>query len=352
MTRTQVDVITGPGIALDELVPQWETLASSHGTGLASRPSYGLSWFEVLGAGRLAVVAVRREGRLVAVAPLHRRTLLGQPVLRWLGHGLGTIGEVLATDDAAATALWDHLFDLGTPLQLSHVRLDDPAVLALRRHSRWNVDLVVDERIPILALPQGTSASDLRGKRSLTRLERYRRALERERRPFALEVVDDLSGLRRRWPDIVRVAEAADAGRARDNLCGPPYDRFTLRFLEQEAAVGRLLIVGGTVGDRWVAHEVGLRCGRMLQLWLSRFEPELRTFSPGHLLFEQIVERHEKLGVDEIDFGPGENDYKLAWTTVGRDAATLTATIGRRDFVVQRLSVARAAGDALRAVRR
>lgn len=324
MTGYEVRVLRDPG-AVQLLRAEWDQLADRCGLGFASRPSYGLTWFSALGKGELAVTRVTRDGRLVALAPLHRRSVLGQDVLRWLGHGLGTIGEVLAVDADAAAALWDHLATQAATLQLTHVRLDDVATLALRRHRQWQVELTVDDRVPLVELPPGSTAATLRSKRSLTRLARYRNALADQGRAFEVELVDDVEGLRARWDDVARVAAAADQGRGRTDLCAAPWDRFTRELLEQEAQAGRLLLVGSVVGGRWASHEVGLRVGGVLHLWLSRFDPELRSFAPGHLLAEHMVDRSAELGLTGLDMGLGENDYKLAWAGTGYDVGTVTA---------------------------
>lgn len=330
------------------LVPEWEALADRCATGFAARASYALSWFTCAGRGELAVVVARRDGRLVALAPLHRRRLLGQPVLRWLGHGLGTVGELLAEDADAATAVWSSLAADGVPLQLSHVRADDPGSLALRRDSAWSVRLRLDDRCPVLRPADAAP----RSKRSLKRLGQYRRGLERDVGPFALEVVTDAAGLDRRWPDVVRVAAAADRGRDRLDLCAPPFDGFTRRFLSAEADAGRLLLVGATVAGRWVAHEVGLRTGGTMSMWLSRFDPELAAWAPGHLVMRELLDRAEELGIDRFDFGPGENAYKLAWAQDGYDIATVTAASRTPALARGRLAAAGGLGDAARRLRR
>jgi len=319
------EVFTERGPRLDALLPEWERLAVEHGSSFVSRPAYGLSWFDHLGKGQLHVATLRRDGVLVALAPLHRRILLGQPVLRWLGHGLGTVGEVLSCDGQAAHELWTTLAERGTALQLTHVRPDATAILALRRHPAYRTHLQVTDRCPVLTLAPGVRAGQLRGKETLKRLAKYRGALQREGRPFSVEVVEDAAGLCRRWPEIVAVAAAADAGRDRQNLCGPPYDGFTRSVLEAEAVAGRLLVIGALVGDRWVAHRIGLRAGPTSEQWLTRFEPAMTKYSPGHLLMEWIVDNHEQLGVGRVDLLLGESSIKLLWTQQGYDVALLTA---------------------------
>lgn len=346
----EVEVVTSAGPALDALVPEWDELARRRGQGYSCRPTYGLSWWAELGTGELHVVAARRRGELVAVAPLHRRTLLGQPVLRWLGHGLGTVGRVVASDLVAAGVVWSVLAAERTPLQLTHVQLDDPATLALRRSAHTQVQLTVDDLCPVLPLPPGLRARDLRSGRSLKRLAGYRAALAREQGAVDVEVVTDVDALHARWPDIVRVAADADRGRGRQNLCAPPYDRFALAFLEQEARAGALLILGLTVGGRWVAHEIGVRNQVRLDLWLSRFDPALDRYPLGHLLAHWLVEQHDELGLELLDMGLGENAYKLAWTTSAYDVGTVLSAPSGLTRLRAQLALRQHVGDARRRV--
>lgn len=350
MSPTQVEVrtVTRPGAELAALVPQWDALARRSGQGYASRPGYGLSWWEALGRGDLHVVTAYRDDELVAVVPLHRRSLLGRPVLRWLGHGLGTVGRVVASDLAAAGAVWSVLAAERVPMQLTHVRLDDPATMALRRSAHTGVHLTVDDLCPVLPLPTGMRARDVRSARSLKRLAAYRAALAREEGALDVEVITDVDGLLRRWPDIVRVARDADRERSRQNLCAPPYDGFTLPFLEKEARAGALLVLGLTAGGRWIAHEIGVRTENRLDLWLSRLDPRLERFPLGHMLAEWIVERHEELGVEVLDMGLGENAYKVAWTTGSYDVGTLLSASSGVSSMRARLTLAHRVGQARR----
>lgn len=350
--RIDVGVVDAPGTRLTGLVPEWDELARRCGQGFASRPSYALSWWEELGSGSLEIVTARRDGRLVAVAPLHRRTLLGQPVLRWLGHGLGTVGQLVAEDLVAAGAVWAALTAEGTPVQMTHVRLDDPATMALRRSGHSQVRLTVDERCPALPLPPGIRACDLRSARSLKRLAGYRSALIRQEGDFDVEIVSDVDDLDRRWPDISRLAADADRGRGRQNLCAPPFEGFTLHFLREEARAGALLVVGAVVSGRWVAHEIGLRTQRRLDLWLSRFDPRLDRFALGHLVTERMVDLHDDLGVDLLDMGIGENAYKQAWTTTAYDVGTLVTAPRRLELTLARVGAAQRVGELRRRVRR
>ncbi|MEV8193959.1 hypothetical protein AB0P13_17755 [Rhodococcus pyridinivorans] len=115
------------------LSAEWDDLAQEVGRRVATRPSYVLAWNR-MGRGRSAVCTVRRDGRLVGLAPLHARTRLGVTALRLPAHGLATIGTFLATDEAALADLLDGIADRNMALQLDHVDLTDPLVEMLQRH--------------------------------------------------------------------------------------------------------------------------------------------------------------------------------------------------------------------------
>lgn len=345
-------VITCMGPELDRLIPEWSVLADECGRTFYARPWYSISWWSALGRGELALIVVYRGDRLVALAPLHRRRLLGQRVLRLLGHGLGTVGEILTVDDAAAIVLWDGIAADTAVVQLTHVRPDDVAILGLRRHPRWQQHIEINDRCPVTFLAATSTAGDLRSHRTLRQFARYRAGLSHAETPFDVEVIDDLDGLRRRWADIVRVAALADAGRRRLNLFDCPWVTFVRAFLEREAKNGTLLVFGATAGGRWVAHDIGFRCGRMLAQWASRFDPACAAQSPGHLILEWLVNHHDELGIDTIDSLLGESAFKLSWANSAYDVATVTAAPTGLTVARARLGVAGVLGTTARAVSR
>lgn len=318
-------MIAAVGQELDQLVPEWTLLADTCGRSFYGRPSYSLSWWEQVGRGELAVFWVRRAGQLVALAPLHRRRLPGQQVLRLLGHGLGTIGEVLVKDGSAGHSLWDFVAQDGAALQLTHVRPNDAGVLALRRHSKWREHIEINDRCLTVQLPKGVSTRDLHSRRTVRKLARYRTDLERTNGPFRVEVIDDTVGLRSWWAAMVLVAERADANRGRLNLFAPPWVEFTRALLEREAAHGTLLIVGATAGGQWFAHQVALRHAAATALWVTRFDPAYAAYNPGHLIQEWLVDHHDEIGIEGIDSLLGEDSFKSSWTNTGYDVGTLTA---------------------------
>ncbi|MCW2813041.1 MAG: hypothetical protein JWN84_496 [Nocardioides sp.] len=115
----EIEIVAEAGVA-ESLVEEWDELALDCGAGPFARPTYALAWWRTLGRGRLLIATVRQEGRLIALAPLHERRLGPLTVARWLGHGLGTVAEVLVRPGVpgAATALWASLDSPRRVLQL------------------------------------------------------------------------------------------------------------------------------------------------------------------------------------------------------------------------------------------
>lgn len=328
----------------EHLRREWHDLAERVGTRFASRPSYGLAWHTHLARGPLRVATVRRGGRLVALLGLHRRRRLGVPVLRLLGHGLGTVGEALADDDGALADLVDGLACSGAVLELTHLPLDSPLAAAVGAHPRWRTTLTRDDHCPVIELPPGTRAADLRSRSTLSRAASTRRKLAREGRELVTETVRTPDQFDHRWPEIVRTAAAAgtDEAEHRLNLCAPPHDAFTHEFLRHEAENGHLLLWGATFGGDWGAHFATLATGSRAELWFTRFHPAYRRIRPGHHLIETVCDQHDDLGITEVDLLIGRSGYKADWQTHEYAVGTLVATpVGRPDARWQMTAVDR-----------
>src|SRR5437762_213060 len=122
--------------ALQAMAGEWQALATAAGASPFSMPFWALAWWEHLGRGGLHVVTVRDKGRLVALAPLHRRPRVGGSVLRFLGHGLGAVSSVLVApgEDEAGELVWSTLLaDRRAFVDLVEYRDGGPGLLALRR---------------------------------------------------------------------------------------------------------------------------------------------------------------------------------------------------------------------------
>ena len=92
--------------ALTGVAVEWDDLCERCSTATAFLSSaWLLSWWRSYGqAGRLVVVLLRRDGRLVAAAAMMRNRRMGIPVLTPLGLGVSDFTDVLLDDSCAAEA--------------------------------------------------------------------------------------------------------------------------------------------------------------------------------------------------------------------------------------------------------
>lgn len=63
-------------------------------------------------------------------------------------------------------------------------------------------------------------------------------------------------------------------------------------------------------GDKLVAAAFGLRSARVLHLWLIAHDSDFDAFSPGVQLTRWLIGWAADKGLAEVDFGPGEYQYK------------------------------------------
>ncbi|MGP6175233.1 GNAT family N-acetyltransferase [Corynebacterium sp. A21] len=328
-----------------ELKRQWAELGEQVSTKFASRPSYAWTWFETLGKGELALATVHRGNRLVALLPLHTRKRAGITSHRWLGHGLGTIGEALFVDKSALGSLVSGIRDAGVLLELTHTPADSPLLAELLASGDWIVDFRSDERCPVTDLPPGSRARDFRSKKTLKRLRVARDAMARDIGPVEFEVIRTPAELAARWEEIVRVTEVAreadESGKL--NLLAGAYGEFGRRFLQEEAANGHLLLLGLRVDSTMVAIDVQFQSGDREEAWYTRFDPDFGKLAPGHQMIEFLADHHDDYGIYQSDQLIGQSSYKVDWQTSDYEVGTIFATPREKSW---QLPVSRVIGRA------
>ena len=129
------------------VVADWNDLGEELGASPFALPAFALAWWEHLGRGRLWIATVRDgSGRLVGLAPFHVRRLGGLDVVRWLGHGLGAVSELLVrpTKGDVAACIWSTLADRRRcAIHLIEYRHAGAGLAQLRRAEAWDVRAVL-----------------------------------------------------------------------------------------------------------------------------------------------------------------------------------------------------------------
>jgi CelD/BcsL family acetyltransferase involved in cellulose biosynthesis len=142
---------------------------------------------------------------------------------------------------------------------------------------------------------------------------------------FTADVVDEAALLR-----VVRLKrDQYRATGAGDYFAAPGRVALLSRLLHtRDTSFGGVL---STVyaGEHLLAAHFGIRSGRVLHWWFPVYDPEFGALSPGWILLREVIAACPALGVDRIDLGRGEDDYKrrakTGQTSVSQGAVTRSA---------------------------
>lgn len=357
-SAAQVEVLADPD-AVSAVADEWLDLAAAAGASPFQEPVYALTWWRHRGRGRLHVVTVRSGGALVALAPLHVRPIAGLQVVRFLGHGLGTVSEVLVRpgQEAAAAAVWEHLAGLPRVLvELLEYRGDGGGLAQLRRSDALRSTAALRDVCPVIDLAGVSCGDDLLER--LHRRHRLRRAVRRSER-FAVEegvtttvdVVRDAAGIEALLPAVEAVYDAAEERQPRLHLLRPPWRDFLLELLRAWAARGQVTLLVARVDGVPAAFEVTVEDPVTSSSWLTRFDPAAAAYSPGHLLTRRVVDEALARGAARNDLLIGDGAHKLPWATGSYDTLTVHAApsaLGPRRAALDAALAARAAAARVR----
>jgi len=308
----------------------WSDLADACSAGPFARPLFALTWWRHLGQGSLLVVAVHEGDQLIALAPLHQRRVGPVSVVRWLGHGLGTVAEALVRPghDTAGDLLWRTAGARGRVLDLLECR--DVGPLPGQRSEAPRHPVLLQERdvCPVIDVHGDAEAhlADPACKRVRRTVRVARRRLAEAGHTFEVRAAHDTETLDALLPDVRRVFDVAEADRPRQHLLDGEWRAFTSAILRDGVAAGEVLVLVAYVDDVAAAFDVVLLTPRTMSSWIGRFDPALAAFSPGHLLQCAGLDWAHAHGYTTIDLLLGDSFYKRLWA--GRSYQTLELVSG------------------------
>lgn len=73
-----------------------------------------------------------------------------------------------------------------------------------------------------------------------------------------------------------------------------------------------------------VASELNMWSDKVLHGWITAINPDYRSFSPGYLLMQWVMEQSATEGIETSDLGPGQLDYKKYYTNAFIALSSLT----------------------------
>ena len=166
------------------------------------------------------------------------------------------------------------------------------------------------------------------GKRRIRDAARLARKAEREYGPLRTVVessdaslLDSVISLKRRQ---------YEATGARDYFADPRHVELLHRLLATRTGSefsGMLSAV--YAGEHLIAAHFGLRAGPVLHWWFPVYDPEFSRLDPGWMQVRAVLEAAPQLGLERIDLGRGDGDWKR-WLGTGHQLVCQGAVVRSR----------------------
>ncbi len=124
--------------------------------------------------------------------------------------------------------------------------------------------------------------------------------------------------------------------RAANPLAQPGTLTFLQRLLALQGSDFHGVLSAMYFGDRLAAVHLGLRCGHVFHIWFPTYNDELAKYSPGMIYFVEQAAAAESLGIERIDLGCCNADFKARFRSFGTQVAEGAVGLGRILTSVQR----------------
>jgi CelD/BcsL family acetyltransferase involved in cellulose biosynthesis len=350
---------------MDALEPEWNDLFRRAGRSDQLFQTFNWNWHWAnhyvpaggeRGGPSLAVVAVRREGRLVMLWPLVLERIAGLSVLHWMGEPVSQYGDVLAEDLPDGLRLvrqaWRFITTrLGADaISLRKVRADATIAPLLRE---LGLQQTAAAEAPYLDLASAPDYSSYE-LRYTAKARKNRRRLSRrlaEQGPFALERHTGGAEARAAAPQAIALKREwiKHTGRLAPALAD---QRFAAFFAD--VAEGRVRPAGCGVtvlksNGAPAGIAIDITCGTRRAAHIIVHDPRLDSFSPGTLLLEAWIKGASADGIATFDLLAPAYAYKLDWAdgTVAVGDFAQGLTLAGRAYVHLYLGLARRTAKAV-----
>lgn len=298
-----------------DLLDEWDDLADRCEVAPFARPGWIAALAGAFG-GSLRLVAVRRGGELVAVAPFLAGRARTTPT-NWHSPWF----EIAAVDGEARRAAWSAMID-APAVSIDHVLegSDDAAaiddVLAARG---GRVAVRERQRPPYLDLGHGWEQMEAAMSSNLRGDTRRRARRLAERGEVAFEVITEPSDLDAALDEGFAVEGSGWKTRAGTAVSSDGHtERFYRAIAAWAAPRGMLRLCFLRVDGAPVAFDLSLEAGGRHYLLKTGYDEEWSKLSPGKVLRREVIRHCVESGVSTYEFTGDATPWKLAWTDDAR----------------------------------
>ncbi len=131
---------------------------------------------------------------------------------------------------------------------------------------------------------------------------------------------------------VDRKREQYAATGARDHFASPDRRRLLSLLLDTHEPGCEGILSTVHFGDTLVAAHLGIRTRSVLHWWFPVYDPAHSALAPGWILLRELAQAAPELGLERVDLGRGDDEYKRRARTgeVEVAAGALTGTAARR----------------------
>jgi CelD/BcsL family acetyltransferase involved in cellulose biosynthesis len=319
--------------AFSELKDEWGELLARcpHRTPFLTH-EWMMTWWNYFGVGReLCILALRENGRLVAIAPLmkywgwfyDRYLKIPARIIETMANYHSNRVDLIYAEfrDEYLTKLWEYLltqkgWDF---LRLYPLPANSPTVAGLRRlvdHQPVRAAFVRDQTSPYLIIQNdwNTYARQLpyQVKRKVRKAERLISEVDLKTEIFTQDA--DLDAI---MSQLFAVAEKGWAGEQQTAISSTAQLRgFYTDLAHVARRQGWLYLCLLRLGEQAVAYEYNLRYGQTAYNLKLGFDPAFAHYSPGSVLRYSVLSNAFQNGhrLSEFDFLGNAESYKRMWT--------------------------------------
>jgi len=290
--------------ALESLRAEWSDLCDrSPRVTPFQRPEWLIPWGRAFPPGEPWVLAVQKDGRLIALAPLLFYRNEGKRTLAFCGGGVSDYCDVIADEEEGIAALLAHLEerrDRWEVTDLEPLPGDSPLLQALG-------DIEVRDVCPGIDLPERIEdLGEVVHTRQLANLRKYRRKAEK------------LGELRLHdgpWEESLETLLRFHAARRGESDVHSFHQEVAAGFHARGALGMYLLCLNGDP----LAGLYGFRERDTFYCYMQGFNPEWAKLSPGAMVVGTVLEESIRQGVRRVDFLRGREPYKYWWGGTDRE---------------------------------
>ena len=336
-----IEILTGGIEIISRISGEWTALCNE---GASTAPFFRPEWFTAFVRNfenKVDVVTIRLNGKLRAVLPLSKKrgTLHGIPIRKLQSiYNLNTqrFDLVHGADEADRKSITGSIWNSikGRPgwdvLEFRLVRRDSwlADVLAFAEKEDYRTGVWEMDSAPYITLPQAEDKQQavtdfFKGSRKHLRQEldrRLRRLKELGDVEFVVSTEES--------PELMRTYFALESkgwkGRGGTAVTDDPLvARMHEEFAREVAANQSLYVYQLKLDGRTIAMSLNIRYGDETIHWKTSYDEEYSKYSPGNLLFRELVSDCIRDGSTEIDFLSPATPNKRFWATGEREHVAL-----------------------------